>query len=234
VPRSIAEAKEIDIKNANDRWMDAVRLEMQNVRIAFEVYNSDTNNLVGYQTISGHLVFNVKLGENFRRKARYCANGHKTRSPASITYSAVVSRDSARIILTIAALNDLEVLGADVQNALLTPPNKEKVWLQASSEFGAEQGKKLLIVRALYDLKSTSASFRAHMAKKLDEMGFKSCITDPNVWMRPANKPDGEEYYEYILMHVNDILAISSYSPLPMTEEIQRMAKFKNDAIEEP
>jgi hypothetical protein len=64
-------------------------------------------------------------------------------------------------------------------------------------------------------------------------MGLKSCIADPYVWMRPASKPDGEEYYEYILMYVNDILAIS-YSPMPMMEEIQRMVKFKNDAIEEP
>jgi hypothetical protein len=174
--------------------MDAVRLEMQNVCIAFEVYNGDTNDLVGYQKISGHLVFDVKLGENFRRKARYCADGHKTQSPASITYSTAVSRDSVRIILTIAVLNDLEVLGADVQNAFLRAPNKEKVWLQADSEFGAEQGKNLLIVQSLYGLKSASASFRAHMAKKLDEMGFKSCIADPDVWMRPASKPDGKEY----------------------------------------
>jgi hypothetical protein len=172
VPQSIDEAKEIDIKNADDRWMDAVRLEMKNVRVPFEVYNGDTNDLVGYQKISGHLVFDVKLGENFRRKARYCADGYKTKSLASITYNTVVSRDSVRIILTIAALNDLEVLGADVQNAFLTAPNKEKRWLQVGSKFGAEQGKNLLIVRALYGLKSASASFRAHMAKKLDGMGF--------------------------------------------------------------
>jgi hypothetical protein len=87
---------------------------MKNNRVAFEVHEGDTDELVGYQNISGHLVFDVKLGQNFRRKATYCADGHKTTSPASITYSTVVSRDSVRIILTIAALNGLEVLGADV------------------------------------------------------------------------------------------------------------------------
>jgi hypothetical protein len=45
--------------------------------------------------------------------------------------------------LTIAALNDLEVIGANVQNAFLTAPNKAKVWLQAGIEFGADQGKNL-------------------------------------------------------------------------------------------
>jgi hypothetical protein len=109
VPRSIDEAKTIDEKNGDIRWVDAVTLEMQNVRIAFEVFGGDTETLTGYQKISGHLVFDVKLGENFRRKARYFADGHKTKSPASVTYSTVVSRDSVRIILTIAVLNDLQV-----------------------------------------------------------------------------------------------------------------------------
>lgn len=61
----------------------------------------------------------VKLGENFRRKARYCADRHKTGAQASVTYSStVVSRDSVRILLLIAALNELDILGADAQNAL--------------------------------------------------------------------------------------------------------------------
>jgi hypothetical protein len=71
------------------------------------------------------------------------------------------------------------------------------------------------------------------MAKKLDDMGFKSSVADPDVWMRPATKVDGEEYYEYILMYVDDILAVSA-TPLPIMQEIQDMVKFKNDKIEEP
>eukprot|EP00978_Attheya_sp_CCMP212_P017505 scaffold46664_cov63-Attheya_sp.AAC.6 len=102
---------------------------MKNVRIAFEEYDDNPEELIGYEEITGHLVFDVKLGENFRRKARYCADGHKTGAPSSVTYSTVVSRDSVRILLTIAALNDLKILGADVQNTFLTAPNKEKVWI---------------------------------------------------------------------------------------------------------
>ena len=85
--------------------------------------------MVGYQEIMGHIVFDIKLEENFRRKARYCADGHKTKSSAALTYSTVVSRDSVRIILTIAAMNGLEVIGDDIQNAFLTAPCKEKIWL---------------------------------------------------------------------------------------------------------
>ena len=46
------------------------------------------------------------------------------------------------------------------------------------------------------------------MAKRLDGIGFKSCHADPDVWLRPAVKPNGDEYYEYVLCYVDDILAI--------------------------
>ena len=52
-----------------------------------------------------NIIFDVKLGEGFRRKARFVGDGHKTETPSSVTYSSVVSRDSIRIILMIAALN---------------------------------------------------------------------------------------------------------------------------------
>jgi hypothetical protein len=64
------------------------------------------------------------------------------------------------------------------------------------------------------------------MAKKLDEMGFKSSVANPDVWMRPATKINGEEYYEYILMYVDDILAVSAM-PMLIMEEIQDMVKLQ-------
>ena len=233
IPKSIKEAMEIDLEAGNTLWMDAIRLEMRNVRVAFEEYDGDPNTLIGYTQITGHLVFDVKLGENFRRKARYCADGHKTGAPASVTYSTVVARDSVRILLLIAALNELDVLGADVQNAFLTAPNKEKCWMVAGPEFGPEEGKTFLVVKALYGLKSASFSFRSYMAEKLTEMGFQSSLADPDVWLRAATKGDGEQYYEYVLMYVDDILAISC-NARSILEEVQKTFKLKNDKIEMP
>ena len=142
--------------------MDAVRLEMGNIiSMALEEYEGNPSDLdaKGYEQISGHLVFDIKLGENFRRKARYCADGHKTSVPTAVTYSTVVARDSVRIMLLIAALNNLKVKGADVQNAFLTAPNKERCYLYAGPEFGIHQGKCYIVSLALYGLKSASASF---------------------------------------------------------------------------
>ena len=42
-----------------------------------------------------------------------------TEAPALLTYSSVVSRESIRIVFMVAALNDLDVLVADIGNAYL-------------------------------------------------------------------------------------------------------------------
>jgi hypothetical protein len=94
---------------------------MKNVPIAFEEFEGDVSAIPpGYQEIRCHMIFDIKMGENFRRKARMVADGHRTKTPAALTYSSVVSRDSVRIALTIAALNDLSVLACNIQNAYLT------------------------------------------------------------------------------------------------------------------
>ena len=233
VPRSIKEAKEIDEENGNSLWMDAVQLEMKNVMTAFDEIEDPSTLGKEYKQVTGHLIFDVKLGEGFRRKARWVADGHKTDAPTAVTYSTVVCRDSVRIILTIAALNGLDCQGADIQNAYLTAPNKEKLWIQAGTEFGESEGKFYVVAKALYGLKSAGASFRSFMAKKFDNMGFVSCIADPDVWRRAAVKDNGDEYYEYILTYVDDIIAISE-NAVKILEEVKQEVKLKNDRIEPP
>ena len=94
---------------------------MKNVRPAFEAYESNKEDLPpGYQQIKCHMIFDIKLGENFRRNARLVVGGHTTKAPSSITFSLVVSRDSVRIALTIAAFNELDILACDIHNAYLT------------------------------------------------------------------------------------------------------------------
>ena len=82
-----------------------------------------------------------------------------TGAPATITYASVVSRETVRLALTIAALNDLEVKVGDVLNAYITAPVKEKVWTVLGPEFGPDAGRSAIIVRALYGLKSAGAAF---------------------------------------------------------------------------
>jgi methanogenic corrinoid protein MtbC1 len=51
-----------------------------------------------------------------------------------------------RIALTLAALNDLEVKAVEIENAYLTAPVTEKIWTTLGADFGADHGKKAVIV----------------------------------------------------------------------------------------
>ena len=70
-----------------------------------------------YTHIGCHMISDIKLGENYIIKARFLAGGHKTGAPSSISHASVVSRDSGRICLVVAAFNGLDVLSCDIKGA---------------------------------------------------------------------------------------------------------------------
>ena len=214
IPKTTEEALAIDLETGTDFWRKAIEKEMTNVKPAFKILEEGGKAPIGYKWIPCHMIFDVKM--DFTRKARFVAGGHVTDPPTSITYSSVVSRDSVRIAFLIAALNDLEVLGADVGNAYLNAEMKEKVYTTAGKEFGKYAGRTVIIIRALYGLKSSGAAWRAHLSQTLQDLEFKSSLADPDVWYKRATKPDGFQYYEYILIYVDDILVLSHQPKLTM------------------
>lgn len=113
----------------------------------------------GFQKIKCHFIFDIKMAWNFRCKARLVANGNETDAPPTLTYLSVASRDSVRIALLVASLNELEVLVCDIQNAYLTADCREKIYFIAGPEFGSEQGSIMIVKKALYGLKSSGAAF---------------------------------------------------------------------------
>ena len=64
----------------------------------------------------------------------------------------------------------------------------------------------MIVVRALYGLKSSGAAFRAFLANTVYDVGYTPFKDDPDIWLRPAVKPDGFEYYKMILFYVDDVL----------------------------
>ena len=117
------------------------------------------------------MIFDIKMNGRFTRKARYVANGHTTDPPYSITYSRVVSRDSIRIAFNLADLNGVEIRAADIGNAYLNAKCQENIWTVAWTEFGSEKGKVMLLVCALYGLKSSGAAWRQMLDQTLRYIG---------------------------------------------------------------
>ncbi len=117
LPTSVNHAIDIDCKNKNIFWQDALKKEMGNVWIAFKILGPNKKAPPGWHKASRHIVFYVKM--DFTRKARWVKGGHKTSDSLTSSFAGIVSSNSIHISLTHAALLGLPVLGANIRNAYL-------------------------------------------------------------------------------------------------------------------
>ena len=67
VPTSVEEAYILDQKNNNTLWCDAIKKEMSNVSVDFNILDHGEDHPVGYEHINCNLIFDVKM--DFRHKA---------------------------------------------------------------------------------------------------------------------------------------------------------------------
>jgi hypothetical protein len=234
VPKTYLDCIRIDKENKDTQWQDTVKKEMKTVRPAFETHKGEIKALAGHQQIRCQFVFDVKLGEGSRKKARLVALGNRTQTPATLTYSSVVSRDSVRIALTAAALNELDMLVCDIGGAHLTAKCHKKVWVEAGPEFGSEAGNIMIVKMALCGLKSSGAAFRSKLAGVLlYDLNYWPSLADPDVWLRAATKPCNFEHYEMVLCCVDDVMVIS-HEPGRTTDGIQAAFQLKGDKASAP
>ena len=140
-----------------------------------------------------------------------------------------------RIALTYAALNELDVFAADIQNAYLQGPSSQKDYIICGPEYGVENiGRIALIHRALYGGKAAGRDFRNHLCSCMEFLNFKSCLADPDVWMRPGIKSDGNTYYEYILLYVDDALVVIENAESILHNELGQYFHLKEEPIGPP
>eukprot|EP00536_Pseudo-nitzschia_multiseries_P000815 jgi/Psemu1/1835/gm1.1835_g len=138
LPKSIVEAKATDLETGTNHWAQAIAKEMKNSSIAFE-FNGEDKILVGHTKITMQTVFDHKVPEISKE----------------YTYLSVPSQDSVQLFFLLAALNNLDALSADIQNAYLTAPIKKKysTFATEEQEFSQElYGSSCKLVRALYQL----------------------------------------------------------------------------------
>ena len=233
IPRNIREAIALDKTNGNNLWADALNKEMGNVGIAFEILGPNEKAPPGWLRSSGHIIFDVKM--DFTRKARWVKDGHRTPDSLTSSYAGVVARDSIRIHLTHAALMGLQVMGGDIRNAYLQAPSSELHFIICGPEFGLEnEGRVALIRRALYGGKVAGRDFWHHLRFCMHQLGFISSRADPDVWFRPSKRTTGEDYYEYVLLYVDDVLVISDRAEAVLRKEIGQHFVLKQESIAKP
>jgi hypothetical protein len=128
------------------------------------------------------------------------AEGNLTAPPKDSVYSGVGTLRSLQLCMFLTELNGLKVEAADIGNAYLETYTKEKLYIIAGYEFGDRQGNVLVIVKALYGLRTSGARFHEKFADTLKDMGFNPCKADQDVWMK-----DCTTHYEYICVWVDDL-----------------------------
>ena len=65
-------------------------------------------------------------------------------------------------------------------------------------------------------------------------LGFKSSQGDPDIWMREAVKSDETQYWEYILLYVDDCLVVSKNGEKVFRNEIGKYFTLKETSIGMP
>ena len=99
----------------------------------------------------------------------------------------------------------------DIINAYLRAPTSEKHFIICDSELHGidHAGKQYMVVRALCGGKLAGRDLWVRLCVCIDTLGFTSCFSDPDVWMRKSKCGNVTYYYEYVLLYIDDCLVVS-------------------------
>mgnify|MGYP006357956311 FL=1 len=221
IPKNYKHALLLDKQNGNTKWQDAIQLEIIQLHdyATFKDLGRGTSVPAGFRKITVHFVFAVK--HDGRHKARLVAGGHLTLVPVDSVYSGVVSLRGLRIVIFLAELNGLTLWSTDVGNAYLESETKESVCFIAGPEFGELEGHLLLIVKALYGLRSSGQRWHDRLYDALRDMGFNPSKAEADIWYKEVNG-----LYEYVAVYVDD-LAIASRDPQAIVDLLEKRHNFK-------
>ena len=81
-----------------------------------------------------------------------------------------------RVAFMFVEFNDIDVFSVYIGHAYFNAPCHEKIWTKYGPKYGSHQGCVMLIVRAMYRLKSCGDSWSAVLAETLgkDSLGYTS------------------------------------------------------------
>ena len=130
-------------------------------------------------------------------------------------------------------MKDVDILSCDLENSYLNAQCHEKIWFEGGIKCGEDHGKILVMVRALYSLKSAGALWWSKHAQFLSDLGYKLMKADVDIWICKVVKPNGQEYYEMLFVYVDEILSLS-HEAKEVILQITSYYKAKEGSIKEP
>ena len=157
-------------------------------------------------------VFTYKFdtaGQIERYKARIVVKGFGQRHGIDYneTFSPTAKMKSIKVLLAIAAVEDLEAVHMDVSTAFLNGTLKEKVYMEQPEGFEDGTDQVCLLHRTLYGLKQSPREWYKEVKRTMVDLGFSPTAHDPSVFVKWC---DGCPMY--IGVYVDDMLVVSPSS----------------------
>lgn len=175
-----------------DKWKEAMDLEIGNMvdNDVWEIVERPKDK----QVVGSKWVFKIKndeFGNVERFKARLVAQGFKKSMGFDweSTFSPVMKRRTVRILIAVAVENDWVIDHVDVTSAYLNSPISVETYME-QPELYVEKGKGrhgyvCKLKKSIYGLPNASKDWNSCVTKVLIQLGFKQCISDPCVFVKP-------------------------------------------------
>jgi ribonuclease HI len=184
-PRSYQEA--FHSPNWKDKWKPAFDKELQSI-----IDNGCFEEVIlpaGKKAIDGKWVFKTKTGANgeiIKYKARLVVRGFQQVEGVDYfeTYAPVVKFDSLRLIIALAARDNLFMHQLDVETAFLNGELEEEVFMQIPEGVRGKPGYVWRLLKSLYGLKQAPRTWYSRLHKVLLKYGFLRCISDNGVYVK--------------------------------------------------
>ena len=172
-------------------WRNAIKKEYQSL-IDNETWDI-VNRKPGMKVLGGRWVFDYKLGqynELLRRKARFVIKGYEQVHGVDYfeTHSPVVKARTIRLILVIAAKEDLEILQMDFDTAFLNGFLEEEVDMDQPQGFVIGDPKLLVckLKKSIYGLKQAARVWYLAVRKLLESFGWKVTSIDMCLFIKTS------------------------------------------------
>ena len=194
-------------------------LESHNKMRSWTEVPSKRIKLTGQQILDCMWVYTYKLDKDHRLlkcKARLVVRGDQQRNITSQdTYAATLASRSFRLMMAIAAHNDLELKQYDVTNAFVHAALDREVYMRMPMGY-RKPGTVLRVNKALYGLRISPLLWQKHFTSTLTSLGFHVVPHEPCCMIK-----DGV----FIFFYVDDIIV--AYSKLKEEVAQQTIAELR-------
>lgn len=189
----------------SQKWSAAIKeeLDAHEKNATWQIVDRPSTNVL----LTGRWIFKVKRdqsGNVERHKARLVARGYMQRHGLDYfeTYAPVAKMASIRLLLALAALDDLKMKQFDVQTAFLHGILEETVFMEPPAGLDLPKDKCLRLKKALYGLKQSPRAWNSALNSALVDIGMHRLNSDPCIYVHTDKKI-------YLAIYVDDGLVIA-------------------------